>query len=204
MDDQEPINEPPVDETLLERRLLRGMAKGDRSAFDLFVETYTPALLRYAHGHLSGHEQAVPDVVQSTLATAVERLDSFRGEGALGAWLISICRFKIGTYFRRRQVRDRWAPDGPVDLETVEDPEGSPMEALGRSRRRATVHSTLDLLTPPYGDILEWKYIEELSVKEIAGRLDVSPKAAESKLTRAREAFRKLFGATQEGRGMFG
>ena len=42
-----------------------------------------------------------------------------------------------------------------------------------------------------YGDILEWKYVDGLSVADIAARLGVGPKAAESLLTRARNAFRE-------------
>ncbi len=53
----------------------------------------------------------------------------------------------------------------------------------------------LDQLPSHYGSALEWKYLEELSVKEIASRLKLSPKAAESTLTRAREAFRDGFTA---------
>src|ERR671914_53920 len=44
---------------------------------------------------------------------------------------------------------------------------------------------------------LEWKYLEELSVDDIAGRLQCTPKAAESLLTRARNAFRDAFAAVQ-------
>ena len=36
------------------------------------------------------------------------------------------------------------------------------------------------------------KYVEELSVAEIVGRIGKSPKAVESLLTRAREQFRAL------------
>jgi len=39
--------------------------------------------------------------------------------------------------------------------------------------------------------VLEWKYIQGLSVAEIATRLGTSMKAAESMLTRARLAFRE-------------
>ena len=38
--------------------------------------------------------------------------------------------------------------------------------------------------------MLEWKYVDGLPVQEIAQRLAIGPKAAESLLTRAREAFR--------------
>ena len=52
------------------------------------------------------------------------------------------------------------------------------------------IEATLDALPGRYGEVLEWKYIDELSVQEIAERLKLGPKAAESMLTRARESFR--------------
>jgi DNA-directed RNA polymerase specialized sigma24 family protein len=58
-----------------------------------------------------------------------------------------------------------------------------PRERLLRREVGALVRRTLDQLPARYGDALEWKYVEGLSVKEIAVRLGVGPKAAESLLT---------------------
>lgn len=55
----------------------------------------------------------------------------------------------------------------------------------------------LDHLPPRYSHALEWKYLEDLSVHDIAARLQCTPKAAESLLTRARDAFRDAFAAVQ-------
>jgi RNA polymerase sigma-70 factor (ECF subfamily) len=57
------------------------------------------------------------------------------------------------------------------------------------------IQATLDCLPGHYGDVLEWKYVDGLSVDEIAARLAVGPKAAESALTRARNAFREAMQA---------
>ena len=57
------------------------------------------------------------------------------------------------------------------------------------------IQATLDALPNRYGDVLEWKYVDGLSVKQIAQRLGVGPKAAESLLTRARGAFRETLQA---------
>ncbi|MDA8016338.1 MAG: sigma-70 family RNA polymerase sigma factor [Thermoanaerobaculia bacterium] len=130
--------------------------------------------------------------MQSTLVAAVETIDRFRGDGALGAWLISICRFQVASYHRHRRVRDRWAADGPVDLDRVESDESLSSELESRELR-ATVHGTLETLSSRYRQILQWKYLDDLPVKAIAERLEVSPKAAESLLTRAREAFRRVY-----------
>lgn len=87
-----------------------------------------------------------------------------------------------------------------VDL--VEDlPEiRAALDSLGALQQKETarlVQVVLDRLPDRYGDALEWKYIEGLSVAEIAVRLGVATKAAESLLARARVAFRDAFSAVQ-------
>lgn len=72
-----------------------------------------------------------------------------------------------------------------------EDGHRQPDVAVLDGERRLQVHMTLDLLSSRYRRALTWKYLEDLQVKEIAERLGVSPKAAESVLTRARNAFQE-------------
>jgi DNA-directed RNA polymerase specialized sigma24 family protein len=55
----------------------------------------------------------------------------------------------------------------------------------------------LDGIPGHYAQALEWKYLDRLSVQEIAGRLGVQTKAAESLLTRARQAFRAGYESLQ-------
>jgi RNA polymerase sigma-70 factor (ECF subfamily) len=68
-----------------------------------------------------------------------------------------------------------------------------PESEAGRRELSRLVQLTLDHLPGRYGQVLEWKYIQGLSVDEIAQRLGVGYKAAESLLTRARGAFRDAF-----------
>lgn len=74
---------------------------------------------------------------------------------------------------------------------TAEDPDAS----LDRARIAAFVQRVLDHLPSNYADALEWKYIDDLPVQEIATRLGIGPKAAESLLTRSRGALRDAFRA---------
>ena len=87
-------------------------------------------------------------------------------------------------------------------LESLSGAAELPDEVLRRKEVARLVHRALDHLPRRYGRALEWKYVEGLSVKEIAVRLEIGPKAAESVLSRARVAFRDgfstLFGATPE------
>lgn len=177
--------------------MVRQMIAGDEDAFSTFSTDYIPQLYRFATRRLQGDRELAQDVVQSTLCKVVEKLPSFRGEAALMTWLCAVCRNEIAGHFRRGQKRA-----GDVEFQEHEDIFGASMflgdsgldgperETL-RNEVHELVHDALDALPPHYGRALEWKYLDNLPVVEIAERLDLSPKAAESVLTRARAAFRK-------------
>jgi RNA polymerase sigma factor (sigma-70 family) len=81
--------------------------------------------------------------------------------------------------------------EGTAGAELADEREERPEEALSRKEEAHLVHAALDLLPPHYARALEWKYLDRLPVQEIAGRLRLGVKAAESLLTRARRAFRE-------------
>ena len=91
------------------------------------------------------------------------------------------------------------APEVRAALDSLPAAGAGPEEALERKELGRLVHATLDRLPPRYGQALEWKYIDGLPVKEIARRLAVGPKAAESILTRARQALTSASSVVRRG-----
>jgi len=177
-----------------ELELARRLIAGDEAAFEQFADRQIPALHRFAGRRLDGDRELTRDIVQSTLCKAITKLASFRGEAALSTWLCACCRNEIAAHFRRYPRSRR-----EIDLELVEQVEAGELAAVqpegaeGALLRRevgTAVHRALDALPVHYSRALEWKYIDCLSVQEIARRLDLGLKAAESVLTRARLAFR--------------
>jgi len=173
-----------------ERSLVRRMRAGDERAFQGFAEHYAPALYRFASERVRGEPELVRDVVQTTLCRFMEKLDGFRGQSSIFTWLCAVCRNEIAGHFRRSR-RDEIELDEEDERQPAitENPES---QLLARENERQ-VHVTLDAMPPRYASILEWKYVDGLSVREIAQLIDLSEKAAESLLTRARVAFRATF-----------
>lgn len=190
---------------MADMHLVERMLAGEDKAFEDFFERHFPGLYRFTLVRVGHNEDAAEDIVQSTLLKAVDKLHTFRGEAALFTWLCTFCRHEISAYYKRRGkapevtlVED--APEVRAALESLSagNPD-RPEEALHRKEIARLVQTTLDALPNRYGDALEWKYIQGLSVKEISERLAIGPKAAESLLTRAREAFRDGFAAVSGG-----
>ncbi len=178
--------------------LSRQILNGDEPAFrDLFDRLF-PRLYRFALARLDGDPEQARELVQVTFCKAFEHLDSYRGETSLYGWFCQICRNAIADSGRGRQRARRYAAIAEEDttieaiLESLAAPaDDEPESRLWRSELIRIIQAALDCLPGHYGDVLEWKYVDGLSVKEIAQRLAVGPKAAESYLTRARGAFRE-------------
>jgi len=182
---------------LPDRRLAQRMLQGEGEAFDEFFSAHFPGLFRFAMSRMSRDADAAEEVTQAALCKAITKLESYRGEASLFTWLCTFCRHEISAYYR--QVRRQPQPAGLADeslevrgaLESLwvvalEDPEN----AVEREEISDRVHAVLDHLPARYASALEWKYIDGLPVAEIAQRLELGLKAAESVLTRARQAFR--------------
>lgn len=187
-----------------DRRLVKRMRAGDEEAFEQFFEAYFHAVYRFALARVGQETELAKEIAQATICTAIEKLATYRGEAALFSWLCSICRFEISGHFRRERrspPQVELVEDGPVRaiLESLPAGLDDPESALLRREVSRQVHVTVDHLPPHYGQVLEWKYSDGLSVKEIAARLGTSPKAAESLLTRARQAFRDGFASLGHG-----
>ncbi len=181
----------------VDRAVARRILGGDEDAFRELFDRFFPRLYRFALARLGGDSEAAQDVVQQTFCNAIGRLDSYRGEAALYTWFCQICRNVIADHFRSRGrgttrvvlLEDQ--PDARAILETLAAPASDQPEAgAWQAQLHRIVEATLDALPGHYGEVLEWKYVDGLSVREIAERLKLGPKATESLLTRARESFR--------------
>ena len=181
---------------------------GDEAAYDELFRVHAQKIYRFALARVRDPSTA-EDMVQSSLSKAIPKLGEFRGEASLLTWLCSFCRFEILAYRRKQQTRsvEVELPDDLPEVARALDMVGaSPAEApdarLMKKELAYLVRALLDRLPGRYGDVLEWKYQEGLSVIEIAERLGVTRTAAQSMLARARQSFREgiseLAAANQE------
>jgi RNA polymerase sigma-70 factor, ECF subfamily len=183
-----------------DQELVDRLLRGDPRAFEEFFDCYYPKLYRFAKRRVDQDAHAAEDVAQSTICRALESLRTYRGEAALMTWLCTICRREISSRRRDSHMQTTTLTSNEDDPEVRAALESlltadreDPLVLTSIGQIQEAVLTALDYLPSPYAEILEWKYVQELSVVEIAGRLGRSQKATESLLTRARAAFREAF-----------
>ena len=184
-----------------DRELAAKVAAGDRRAFDAFFKEYFPRLYRFTLTRVDNNEELAEEIVQRTMCIVVRKMGTFRGEALLFTWLCQICRNETSAVFRQRKLEQR--EDIPIEdhpavqaaLESVVSDDGRPETARRRDEIANFVRVTLEHLPTNYAQALEMKYVQGCSVTEIAKSLKLGDKAAESVLSRAREAFKERFRA---------
>jgi RNA polymerase sigma-70 factor (ECF subfamily) len=189
--------------------LVAAMLKGDERAFTTFFDSYFPRVYRFALPRLGGDADAAAEVVQATLVKAMRKLADFRGDASLFTWVCQICRHEVVDWLRaRRRHADRIvlmedSAELRAAVESIAAPgQEEPASRYDQAETRRLVRSVLDRLPPRYGDALEMKYVEGLSVDEIGVELGIGTTATQSLLARARVAFRdaleSVFGAAAQ------
>jgi len=175
--------------------LIRAIHSGDAAALETLYQRYLPSVWRYAFARLRGDTDAAEDVVGETFLAAVRHIGRLRPEGgSVAGWLIGIARHKVGDVWRRRS---RVHSGGSAEARAEETPGGTdPAASIESAETRTRVAEVLERLPDEQRIALEWKYLEGLSVREIADRFGRTEKAAEAILYRARKAFREAYEPT--------
>ncbi len=176
----------PDERVARERELRRAVLAGEEYAWRTLYDEAFSGLHAYVLWRCGGLRDRADEVVQETWLTAVRRLRTFDpSSGAFASWLRGIAANLLRNHFRRETRRARRTQ--PLDHEPAVADAAGPREEAERIAR------TLAALPEHYEAVLRAKYLDGQSVAAIAEVRGESPKAVESLLTRARQAFREVY-----------
>ncbi|HEU4779721.1 MAG TPA: sigma-70 family RNA polymerase sigma factor [Steroidobacteraceae bacterium] len=182
-----------------EQDLVDRMRRGEQSAFDQFFDAFAARLGAFAARRSSLDTAALEDAVQVTMINAMRGLGTFRGGSALFTWLCQICRNHLADVRRKAQRQPKvqsldeveaQKPGTVVELTDFRDP----LDEVAEDSTRCAVRRVVNKMPATYARILELRFGDDLTVPEIAKVLQLSESAAESRLSRARQAFREIWG----------
>jgi len=193
---------------LEDRKLVRRLLAGDQRAFDRFFEENFARLYRFALARLGHDSEAAREVAQMTLTRAMQKLHTYRAESTLFTWLCAICRNVTSDWcasqgrFREHIVLTEDLPEVRAAVDSLEAPGADdPERNYQRTETIRLIQVALDRLPPKYGNVLEWKYVEGHTTREISARLDIGTEAAQSLLARAKRAFADAYSSLVRGMG---
>lgn len=176
-------------EAATDAELMRWAAAGDRAAFGVLVERHGERALRLALRVLGDAAEA-EEVAQEALLRAWRNAARYDPERALfTTWLH---RIVLNLAIDRGRRRAHAPQAGEAALAALPDPAPGPEAAAAAAEERASLAAALAQLPARQRAAIALAYEEGLSGAEAAAALDVSERALEGLLRRARLMLRRI------------
>lgn len=152
------------------------------SAFEKLVRAYSADVYRFAYW-LSRDASVAEDVVQETFSRVWKAWHQLKDENAVKAWLLTIARNEFNRLFQRKRVDASEDIDDHLELAaSYRDPADT-----------LAMQQALAALPLSYKEPLLMQVLGGMSCGEIAAAMELSEGAVMTRLTRARQALRKLW-----------
>jgi len=164
---------------------------GDSKAAVEFYKFYSPRILSYLTKKLPLLEDA-QDLTNDVFLEAIDSLSLLREKENVSAWLYRIAHNKMVDFYRKKKIKSILLSKLPF-LEIVASEINQPEFQLEKNKIGNTIEAVLQSLPRNYRKILKLRYEEQIPVKQIAIILNMTFKATESLLFRARQSFKLAY-----------
>lgn len=170
-----------------EKALIQRCRRGDRQAFDELIRLYYD----YVSGFLlktTANAELAEDLTQETFLKMIRNIEKFDpgGRAAFGTWLITIAKNSYIDHLRRNRIRLE-----DVDSLPLAD-ERNVADEVERKLQYERLLETMATLPPEQALAIRLKYVEDMTLAQIAERFGVQPKTVKSRIHDGTVKLRKM------------
>jgi RNA polymerase sigma-70 factor (ECF subfamily) len=187
------LNSPPTDYTLLTRQITAG---DERALEKVFLEL-KDSMFNVALGYVRNTEDA-EEILQDVFVEVFHSIETFKGDSNLKTWITRITINKSLDYIKYKKRKKRFAfvmsifskETGEVKIHGSDF--NHPGVELENKEKAKYLFEAIDKLPEKQRDAFVLTKIEQMSQREAAEVLQITEKALESLMQRAKENLRKL------------
>lgn len=164
---------------------------GDRKIVLEFYRKYAPKILNYLKRRLARPEDA-QEILNDVFLDALDSLHKLRPDSNLQSFLFTIAHNKMVDFYRKKKIKSILFSQVPY-LEFAAKEIHQPEFQMEKEKVRMKIEKVMQMISAKYAMILQMHYEKGMRIKEIAIAMNLSFKATESLLFRARQQFIKLY-----------
>ncbi|TXI85040.1 MAG: sigma-70 family RNA polymerase sigma factor [Crocinitomicaceae bacterium] len=164
-------------------------AKKDQQHFGVLYENYFETIFRFVFKRLGGDEAAAADLTQQTFLKAMMHLHRYEDRGfPFSSWLYRIAQNEVNLFFRKeKQTREIEIQENQLLALFEETDVPNTMTEEDQEKLIACINA----LEAEQMDLIELRFFQEMSFKEIAAIYDISEANAKMRIYRLIEKIQK-------------
>jgi RNA polymerase sigma-70 factor (ECF subfamily) len=173
---------------------LKELRERDEIAFRTLVKNYQSRIFHHAMQILRNREEA-EDVCQETFVQVFQSICSFKGDSSLSTWIIRIAIHlsleKIRKQKRRNRLREMLPWWMPSEEKSADFMDLNPGIQLENKEKAIALYRAIDQLSANQRVAFTLIKIDEITYAEASELMNLSIKAIESLVSRAKENIKK-------------
>jgi RNA polymerase sigma-70 factor (ECF subfamily) len=134
----------------------------------------------------------VDEIVNDVMLAGINTKDTYNQKCSEFSWLCSIAKHKVIDYYRKKKIKTILFSVSPM-FEEIADKALTPERDVLKNELKEEIKKTFKEIKEGYKNLLRLKYIDGFKVNEIAKKTNLTPKAVESRLVRAKKKFREAW-----------
>lgn len=160
-----------------EQKIVQRCQSGDQEAFEELIHAYYSYVLSFLI-KASGQKELAEDLTQDTFLKMIQNIDKFEisGKARFGTWLITIAK---NTYLDH--LRCTRYPSEDIDELQIAAKQ-SVSDTVIHNCQFEELMKMIETLPPEQGIAIKLKYLEDMTLNEIAERFSVPSKTIKSRI----------------------
>ncbi|GAB4029587.1 MAG: RNA polymerase sigma factor RpoE [Elusimicrobiota bacterium] len=168
--------------------IVKRIKAGEKELFEKIVLNNQDFIFNVIFSYLRIQEQA-KDLTQEVLIKAYENVEKFKGDSKLRSWLYRIA-YNLTLNWLERE-KDREIPLDEFLEQSLQDTAAAQDAAFEKSETIALLEKTLEKIEEKHRIILNLRYVEDKSYKEISDILSLPLNTVKVRILRAKKALIK-------------
>lgn len=164
----------------------------DQKAFNYLLDLYWDSVYGYQLKRTQNENDA-EDITIQTFSKAFDKIDTFDKNFKFKTWLISISKnIHIDLLRKEKNSISRVLSNDNQEIFQILDESPSPEDKLISEQHLAKLLRDIKKLKPHYQQVINLRYFQELSYKEISKELDEPMSNIKVKLLRAKKLLAEI------------
>lgn len=172
----------------MEETLISKLIQGDEESYRFIIDEYKVKILRVCYPYTKDLYEA-EDLSQEVFMTIFKNIKNFKGKCSLSTYIYRISISRCLDYKRKKSIKEFL-----VDTFKIDKP--APSED---NIEKNYIRDCIKKLPPRLKEVVVLYYYSDLTQKEIGAILNISEKAVEGRIYRAKEKLKIEF---QKGEGL--